>query len=234
MMSFESLGDNCELGAAQRAFGAEPLSLFRWCYVDPAALYRALEVRFEGLGTPENVEIERDQRGGFLAVDTVFGFKGHASVPPDSTDVAAIHATECRKLQFLRSKLIEELETGDKIFVFKRVGPIPREVVERLFERIHRYGPNTLLWVVASQDRPSGTVEVLREGLFKGHIAHMADQSDVLATTPAGEWLKVCANAYRVWQESRPQHPPGSIGRLWESGTDQASLPIAASAVEMK
>ncbi len=199
MMRFESLGDNCELGFAQRAYGAEPLSLLRWCNVPPGALLKALEARFAGLGEPQNLVLKQNRRGVLDCSDTVFGLLGHAFVRAEGADLDAIHARECQRLQFLKAKLVDELEAGEKIFVYKRARSIPQAQVERLFGAVRAYGPNTLLWVVVSDEQhPSGLVEVLRDGLLKGYISRMADQTAVPSTTLADEWLEICAAAERV------------------------------------
>jgi len=199
MMRFESLGDNCELGIAQRAYGAEPLSLLRWCNVAPGALLRALEARFAGLGEPENLVLKPNRRGVLDCIDTAFGLPGHAFIRADGADLAAIHARECQRLQFLKAKLIEDLEEGEKIFVYKRAREMPQAHIDTLFGAIRAYGPNTLLWVVvADEQHPSGSVEVLRDGLLKGYISRMADQSAVPSTTLVGEWLNICAAAEQV------------------------------------
>jgi hypothetical protein len=210
MMRFESLGDNCELGFAQRGYGAEPLSLLRWCNVPPGALLRALEARFAGLGEPQNLVLKPNRRGALDCSDTVFGLLGHAFVLADGADLDAIHTRECQRLQFLKAKLIDELEVGEKIFVYKRARSIPQAHIEMLFGAIRAYGPNTLLWVVVSDEQhPSGRVEVLRDGLLKGYISRMADQSAVPSTTLVGEWLEICAAAERIRgrSERRTQMP---------------------------
>ena len=45
MRRFCSLGDNCELGIAQRRLGAEPADLLRWAAIDVSALLRLLSDR---------------------------------------------------------------------------------------------------------------------------------------------------------------------------------------------
>ena len=210
MMRFESLGDNCELGIAQRAYGAEPLSLLRWCFVPPGALLRALGARFAGLGEPQNLVLKENRRGALDCVDTVFGLPGHAFDRADGADLDTIHARECQRLQFLKAKLIDELEGGQKIFVYKRARSTSQGLIETLFKAIRAYGPNTLLWVVvADEEHPSGHVEVLRDGLLKGYISRMADQSAVPGTTQVAEWLKICAAAERIRDssESHTQRP---------------------------
>src|SRR5579885_2880091 len=49
MMRFESLGENCEFGLAQRRCGAEPLGLLRFASAPLEKLLAGLEGRFEGM-----------------------------------------------------------------------------------------------------------------------------------------------------------------------------------------
>ena len=121
MMHFESLGENCEFGFVQRAYGAEPLSLLRWCDVPLSALLKALQARFEGLGDPENVTVPITPRGMFRVDDKAYGFRGHsmadgAAVRPDKD---MLQKQECERLTYLRRKLIEDLEDAEKIFVYR-------------------------------------------------------------------------------------------------------------------
>ena len=60
MMGFESLGDDCEFGFAQRGSGAEPLSLLRFGGIRLHRLHEALETRFAGIDDPANLAV----RGG--------------------------------------------------------------------------------------------------------------------------------------------------------------------------
>jgi hypothetical protein len=54
---FESLGEDCEFGLAQRHYGVEPpLTLFRWSGTQFEDLVRGLESRFVGLGAADGVE----------------------------------------------------------------------------------------------------------------------------------------------------------------------------------
>ena len=54
----------------------------------------------------------------------------------------------CRRLQFLRGKLLEDLRAADKVFVYKMTmrNLTPWEIT-RLHTMLRRYGPTTLLYV---------------------------------------------------------------------------------------
>ena len=46
LLRFESIGSDCEFGAVQRRYGAEPLGLLRWNDVDILSLEQALAACF--------------------------------------------------------------------------------------------------------------------------------------------------------------------------------------------
>src|SRR5256885_894206 len=78
MMRFESLGENCEFGLAQRRCGAEPLGLLRFSSAPLPVLLAGLRARFEGMGEPEQIDIQvSDNRQEYLVVDRCFGFLYH-------------------------------------------------------------------------------------------------------------------------------------------------------------
>jgi len=103
---------------------------------------------------------------------------------------------ESARLKFLRRKFLEELETNDKIFVYKFDIPIAEEEILPLHIALNRYGAATLLWVVpAERNRPAGTVEVVMPGLLKGYIDRFAPNENAHDLSFDG-WLRVCANAH--------------------------------------
>jgi hypothetical protein len=56
MGSFCSIGGNCEFGAAQRTYGAEPHDLLWWAISEMGILLKLLAERFEGIG--DDLEID--------------------------------------------------------------------------------------------------------------------------------------------------------------------------------
>jgi hypothetical protein len=57
MEGFVSLGENCEFGFAQRAYGAEPLDLLRWASTPLRVVRALLQARFEGIDAPDVVKV---------------------------------------------------------------------------------------------------------------------------------------------------------------------------------
>ena len=76
----------------------------------------------------------------------------------------------CRRLTFLRQKMIGDLRAGEKIFVYKNMF---RNLTDAELDRFHaamrRYGDNTLLIIRYSEPGPpDGTVVWDRPGLLVG------------------------------------------------------------------
>lgn len=197
-LKFESLGENCEFGLVQRRCDAEPLGLLRFSSTFLRNLIRGLDSEFEGLGDAEDVDprLEGDARKEFMVHEKRYGLVYHTFVYEGQRSLWLMKEQESARLKFLRRKFLEELEAGDKIFVYKRNVPVFEEEILPLFMALSRHAGNTLLWVVpAERDRPPGTVEILRQGLLKGYIDRFALEDNAHDFSFDG-WITVCANAY--------------------------------------
>jgi hypothetical protein len=199
MLRFESLGENCEFGLAQRRCGAEPLGLLRFASAPLPKLLAALRARFAGMGAADNIVVELSSNGReYMVHDRAFGFTYHAWVKLGEQTPAEIHAREARRVPFLVRKLIADLAEGEKIFVFHGMEPLRLSDARNLAAAIRRHGPGTLFWVeVADAAHPPDTVEWVEEGLLKGYIARFApgeDANDFLL----GGWVALCGQAIRV------------------------------------
>ena len=161
-------------------------------------LIRGLDSEFEGLGEAEDVDprLEGDVRKEFMIHEKRYGLVYHTFVYEGQRSLWLMKEQEAARLKFLRRKFMEELEAGDKIFVYKRNIPVSEEEILPLFMALCRHADNTLLWVVpAERDRPPGTVEILRPGLLKGYIDQFAPEENAHDFSFDG-WITVCANAY--------------------------------------
>lgn len=199
MMRFESLGENCEFGLAQRRCGAEPLGLLRFASTPLAALLTALKHRFEGLGEPDRIEVQvsADHRE-YLVLDRRYGILYHPWLLVGEGTAEEIAAREVKRLPLLKRKLIEDLEEGRKIFVYRGMQPLSRVLMSRLGEALRRYGPCTLLWVEAHDaTHPAGTVETLGEGLLKGYIDRFAPGENAHDLSLDG-WITLCRRALAI------------------------------------
>ena len=208
VLRFESLGGRghgCEFGIFQRGQGAEPLGLLRWADLDQTALIAALNDRFAGVGEPEHTEIfvpsnaeeywTRDRRY-WMAMRT---FMRTAEIPPERAEGLILN-----RLRFLRRKLIEDLEAGDKIFVFKNMmrDLYPHELAA-LHRAVRSYGDAVLLCLrFADAAAPDGSVRAVARGLLVGAVAHFSfSPEDQPLGEPTDSFLAVCREAVRLRNE---------------------------------
>lgn len=192
MMRFCSLGNNCEFGAAQRKFGAEPIDLFRWAATNYKILLTLIENRFEGIGDPENIVVKATSSGEPYVKNTRYNFVWHAFADKDATG-ADIKSREVKRLPFLARKLIEEISEGDRMFVIKAPpwDKLDLASAAALRTAMMSYGGNpTLMFVDDGAEKPS--VERVAPQLLHGHVTKFADQEDVIRETRAGDWLALC------------------------------------------
>ena len=204
-LRFESIGENCEFGLVQRHCDAEPLGLLRFSSTFLRPLIRGLDDGFQDLGQPGDVEprLEGDGRKEFMIHDRAYGLVYHSFVYEGQRTADQMREQEAVRLKFLRRKFMEELQRGEKIFVYKRNTAVPEEEILPLLLALRRHGDNTLLWVVPSErDRPPGTVEIVMRGLMKGYIDRFAPEDNAHDFSFDG-WMRVCANAVALAGLSR-------------------------------
>jgi hypothetical protein len=208
MMNFESLGGSghgCEFGLVQRKFGAEPLGLLRWADLgaDAEGLIAALTTEFAGIGEPEHTELVTLPNGGrneYWTRDRRYWMAMRAFIFEDEIPHDKMNAQACRRLQYLRHKLTEDLREGRKIFVYKNMWRnLTDDELSRLHGAVRRFGDNTLLYVrFADASSRGGTVRAKEPGLMVGYIEHFAFSPK---NEPQGEatlaWLGLCQEAWR-------------------------------------
>ena len=199
MMRFESLGENCEFGLAQRRCGAEPLGLLRFASAPLPVLLAALKARFEGVGEPGQIEVRvSGNHQEYLVIDRRYGFLYHPWVLVGEADPEDIRRREEKRLPFLRRKLIEDLTEARKIFVYRGMRRLPQPLVLRLVAAMREYGPTKLLWIELQDDEhPAGTVEPLTTGLLKGYIDRFAPGENAHALS-LDCWVTLCRSACRL------------------------------------
>jgi hypothetical protein len=194
---FESVGENCEFGLFQRRCDAEPLGLLRFSSTFMRNLIRGVESAFADLGEQQDIEprLEGGPRKEFMIHEQKYGLVYHTFVFEGERSAWLMREQEAARLKFLRRKFIEDLEAGEKIFVYRYGERATTEEILPLLMALNRHGSATLLWVVpAERGRPAGMVEVLMPGLMKGYIDRFAPSDNAHDLSFDG-WLRVCANA---------------------------------------
>jgi predicted Zn-dependent protease len=201
LMQFESIGDNCEFGLAQRRFGAEPLGLLRWAGISADRLVVALDAGFEGVGTPEQTELEA--RREYFLKDSRFQMNMHTFIDVKDGKYDDIYAKMCRRLRYLREKFLKDLREPGKVFVFKaKDGVLRDDQIAALHRSIRSYGPGSLLCVrLADGVRKAGTVELVGNDLMIGYIDRLSPRADY-SEISFDCWLEICRQAHRIWSEN--------------------------------
>jgi Flp pilus assembly protein TadD len=199
MLEFESLGENCEFGVVQRYFGADPLGLLRFTAIPPALLTTALRERFAGVGLPENTTLSI-HKNEYLAGDTRYHMAMHTFIRAGNEDRQKRFANICRRLVFLRDKLIGDLELAEKHFVYGSRLRLSDDDIRSLWQAMRTYGKNRLLFVHPSEaGETPGTTRRLEDDLIVGCI----DQLSVEA--PSFDlWLQLCRQAHDCWSAAAP------------------------------
>jgi hypothetical protein len=201
MMRFESLGENCEFGLAQRRCHAEPLSLLRFASTPLSALLAALKQQFDGLGEPDQLDVRVSASNEeYLVLDRRYGILYHPWLLVGQADPDTIRQRELKRLPLLKRKLLEDLAEGEKIFVYRGMRPLSRALVGRLHDALRQHGPATLFWVeLQDAKHPAGTVEMLGDGLLKGYIDRFAP-GDNAHDLSMDCWISLCRQAVSLVQ----------------------------------
>lgn len=207
MSQFQSLGDNCEFGLVQRHLGAEPLGLFRFAHTIIDGLIAAFESRFVALQSPENIEVKYVELNGqleYITSVTQYQFNGHAAYQAGEMSLDERRNKEMKRLNFLARNLIEDAESGRKIFVYKSNVPLTEQRIRDLHRAIGLYGPSWLLWVTpATADWPAGRVDQVSERFLRGSVERFAPYEQAFDFSAQG-WRTICSNAYHLRIARRP------------------------------
>jgi tetratricopeptide (TPR) repeat protein len=213
---FQSLGGTglgCEFGLVQRANGAHPVNLMRWTQIHPQNLTDALTHRFSGVGTREQTVIglsvaEDPENPEYIYQDDRFKMAMHTFVHKRDLPEDEMFTQTCRRTAYLRRQLLEDLEDGEQIFVYKfHRRNLTAEELRNLHRAVRSYGDTALLYVrYADADHPSGTVEQADTGLFVGYISgfnvspeNKARQIDLPA------WDMICRGALNLHLAAKAQ-----------------------------
>ncbi len=208
---FESLGGGgadgntaygCELGFFQRHFKIEPLSLLRWSGLSLPSLTRALEADFAGIGAPEATVLRaRPNASDWAMVDTTYDiFCDHTHLERSLVPEQQAHAMMCQRMSFLSRKLTEDLEDGDKLFVYRYAEPLPADAeLTRLAAAVNRFGRNVLFFVcrAGGGDAPL-SIRRVHDGLMLGFIDWFAPDRPAFPCNVAG-WTRLCQDAHAEW-----------------------------------
>jgi hypothetical protein len=202
IMQFESLGENCEFGLVQRYYNAEPLGLLRFAATSQAMLLEALKTRFAGVGEPEYTTLTANP-GEYVTGDRRYGMASHTFINPRSVTAEALFPKQCKRLTFLRNKLLNDLASGEKIFVVLATAGSTEDTARELHAAIRSYGPARLLFVRAHvAGHEASSLDVAEDGLMFGYLDRYGRSGGEGWNISNGSWLTVCRKAYEIVQSN--------------------------------
>lgn len=181
---FESLGGDvggCEFGFVQRKFGSSSLSLLRWSNVSVEALTEGMQSGFQGLGEIGNTELrtfkQAPDREEYRVWDAKYGLFAHTFISTTEAPADKVLQQTVRRLTYLKGKLLEELGTAKKVFVYK-IGnqsptPVDDAVMRAIFAGARQYGAVTLMCVLKEDaGHPAGSVRKIEDSLYVGYVKY--------------------------------------------------------------
>jgi hypothetical protein len=259
LRQFESMGDNCAFGLAQRKGGIEVLGLLRFANTPLKTLINGMnDGEFQAAVDPAEMIVrvhdEGDPREYMLWLDR-YGVRWHTQIRENEADAESVYQQQTVKVGYLRRKFVEGIRAGRKIYTLARVDPIKinkvmpawgeswkYEVLREnlraaevlpIFLQLNRHAKNTLLYFVTGgrYRRRSGTVEMLAPGLLVGHIDVPTILEDVNIRDNAEDWLRMIVNA-RILEHSANSAFRGAeniVGRLAERDRAAAEVVPLAS-----
>jgi hypothetical protein len=131
MRNFESLGDNCAFGLAQRKAGAEVLGLLRFANTPLRSLLRGLADGFRAALQKADIELYLHPDGNpreYMLRIARYGIRWHTMVHEPDAEADAVARDQIVKLGFLRRKFEEGLRASRKIYTIVRSEPLKFEV----------------------------------------------------------------------------------------------------------
>jgi hypothetical protein len=145
----------------------------------------------------------------YYTVDDTYGFSMHTFVNTNNVpDPDKFIQQLSRRTEFLCRGFIETLSNAEKILVFKDRSNADLTTIFELHALLRTYGNNSLLFVQpATLARPSGTIEILREGLMLGSISRFGNGA--VWNVDFDGWQNLCEAAMAI--EKPPQARPALI-----------------------
>ena len=199
VLNFESLGDTCEFGMVQRRFGAEPVGLLRWVNTSPHKLVQALEEEFIGVGEPSQTSVYV-YSSEYWVRDNRYNMYGHTFTNASSIEMEVFNGRQCKRMSFLRRKLIQDLVDGDKIFVYCLREGLSYDQATAIGAGIKRYNKDGRLLCVFLEEpeNRSGTVRMDDRGFLVGYIDHFS-----VMDINVDAWVAICKSAYEICENIR-------------------------------
>jgi tetratricopeptide (TPR) repeat protein len=201
MMGFESLGEDCEFGLVQRHFGAEPLSMLRWCSTHPGTIISGLRRKFEGTGLLEHVEVDLG-KPEIMINDKASGIRFHTFIQRSpNLDLEKFAAQQAKHLGHLKRRFLDRLNDGEKIYVYKALKTYPADSVETIYAEIRNFSDSPLLAIYRADDaNPPGSLRHIRDKMFFGYLNKFGLDDGPVWKVSFDLWVGLCRG---IWASTK-------------------------------
>jgi tetratricopeptide (TPR) repeat protein len=199
LLGFQGLGHSCEFGMVQRAFGAEPLGLFRWVGIRGTELIASIRAGLPEFETAVDARLTREHvRAEYYLELPATHFLMHTHVSQSEEPVRLL-TTLRRRLRRLREKFIEDMQAGEHIFVRRaQVAGMSRTEMIELHDALKTHGKARLLCVCAEPGPRVGKVERIRDGLAVGYLDRFFDNEGVDQVS-LETWVSLCHQSIAIF-----------------------------------
>jgi hypothetical protein len=179
LQRFESLGDNCEFGFAQRAYGIDTGGLLRWGFSQFPSMIRAFQGNLQGIFQFDNLvpytnDMVRDTRSN-ICFHSQMKSNG-TSFLADAQVRQSIFSVELSKIEYMTKKLLNRMKDPSVILVYKCNRNVSDTEIETLSETLAPFGSAQLLVVRTGNDH--GTVRRVNNRLMLGIIDRFAPYNE--------------------------------------------------------
>jgi hypothetical protein len=201
---FEMLAGNCDMGLALRELGFEKLSLLRFGGATVATAIKGLETDFVGVGQRISLSVANDPNREWMVKDES-GLLFHSGQSSLKTDRANVEAGFPRYAEFLRRKLVEDLDESAKVFVYADHTDcaVSRSLgdVLPLYLALRRRSGARLLWVypAGNDAHARGSVREILPGLAYGQLDLTAPPVLVSGGITVAGWLEILCGAWQAF-----------------------------------
>jgi Flp pilus assembly protein TadD len=198
MLRFESMGEDCEFGLVQRHYGAEPLSMLRWCSTHPGTVVAGLRREFEGVGEVANVEVDMG-KPEIMVNEKSSGIRFHTFIQRSpSLDVESFAKRQAKHLAYLKRMFMERLRDGEKVYVYKVIKPVPLETLETIYNEIRKYSNSPLLIMQRHDaENPPGSFRRAQGDLFFGYVERFGLDNGPVWKINFDVWVSICKGVMR-------------------------------------
>lgn len=200
MLSFEGLGDNCEFGLLQRRCGADPQGLLRLSHTRLATLEALLANECEGVMDGDDLALAPHPHFPEKIIgrsNSLDDLDHQVTTQTPGIVTPADHATNARRIAYLKRRFLEDLREGTKIFVRRGRDSRP-DTVESFLARFRRLSQAWVLLVVETDDEGCrGRTVQLGHRYLVGYVGRLAITGDVL-DSEVETWISVLLHAYGI------------------------------------